>query len=261
MHKAYYKQYRQLELEHWWLRGREHILKTIIRHKLDYADCDDANCKKILNVGAATGRTSEWLTSFGDVSSVEYSAECARMAEQFTKMPITVASAEDLPYPDHHFDLVTAFDVIEHIEDHSLAVSELLRVTKPAGNVLVTVPAFPLLWSEHDEINQHYRRYSRGQLLALFSNSVVLQHGYFNSILLPPIAAARLLSRATASLHSKDEKAPKSDFERTRTSFLDPLFATLMRFEGTLIRLGLRLPAGVSEYIAVSPKEHDIHQL
>lgn len=248
MDRVYYKQYRQLEMRHWWFLGRQDILAGLLRKHLP---AQGEKPLKVLNVGAATGRSSEWLREFGEVTSIEYDAECATLAEEFTKMPITVGSAEELPYADGEFDLVTAFDVIEHIDNHSLAATEIARVCKPGGIVFVTVPAFQLLWSEHDEINQHFRRYGRGELAQLFIEADPshqnLISSHFNFWLFPPIAVVRVISSLLGRFHKSPDKSPDSDFSRANPGLVNRVLLTLFRSEGKLLGTGLRFPWGVSE--------------
>ena len=250
MDRAYYHQYRELELNHWWFRGREIILQRLIRKHLGQQL--DASKTKILNVGAATGRTSEWLREFGTVTSVEYDQECAVMAEEFTGMQMITASAEDLPFSDRSFDFVVAFDVIEHIENHALAASELLRVCKSTGLVFVTVPSFPFLWSEHDEINHHFRRYRRGELARLFAASEHQQSSYFNSWLFPLVAAVRLV-KSRWQKKSQAKSSPESDFNMSVHPWLNSILTGLLSSEAFLLENGVRFPFGVSEFYIGKP--------
>ena len=125
MDKNYYKEYYHLERSHWWFQARAHILmshlKRILPPKKDL---------KILNVGAATGRSSELLMQFGEVMSVEYDKECFDFVAQNLKIPIVKGSILELPFEAEAFDLVCAFDVIEHVNDDYLAVMEMRRVCK-----------------------------------------------------------------------------------------------------------------------------------
>jgi 2-polyprenyl-3-methyl-5-hydroxy-6-metoxy-1,4-benzoquinol methylase len=160
-----------------------------------------------------------------------------------------VASAEALPYDADQFDVVTAFDVIEHIEDDHQAVRELFRVTRPGGIVFVTVPAFTKLWSKHDVINHHFRRYDRGQLRQLFLQEEIIRSGYFNFFLLPPIAAARAFSKSTQDANQADLDEIKSDFDRNQSKLISGILEKVLRFEAAILSNKDRFPLGVSEYL------------
>ncbi len=238
MDKNYYREYFDVERNHWWFRARSEILKQYIERFVA-----KNNQSKILNAGVATGATTTMLQQFGSVTSLEYEQECIDFVRDKVPFPITQGSILELPYPDNAFDLVCAFDVIEHVEDDALAVREMIRVCKPGGSVCVTVPAFMSLWSSHDEINHHFRRYRLRQLSTLFTGNHgrVVFASYFNFILFVPIYFARLISR----MFSGNEK-PKSDFERYKPGVLGGILFHLLRSESALLKKGLALPIGVS---------------
>ena len=110
---------------------------------------------------------------------------------------MVVGRLEALPFPEHSFDLITCLDVIEHTPHDRPALAELLRVCRPGGFMLVTVPAYPGLWSAHDEANHHYRRYSRRSLreAVVAAGWRLTRMSSFNSLLLAPAAAVRLAQR------------------------------------------------------------------
>jgi SAM-dependent methyltransferase len=100
-----------------------------------------------------------------------------------------------------HYDLIGAFDVIEHIADDQAALASVAKRLKPGGRLVITVPAHQWMWSAHDKVNHHQRRYSKRALAQLFKDSPVRLDaiGYFNSLLFPLAVAQRLASRATGS--------------------------------------------------------------
>ena len=242
MEKNYYKDYYKLEREHWWFRARGEML---IEHLA--AVFEGKKDLKILNIGAATGRSSELLMSLGDVRSIEYDADCFAFTRDVVGIPIQQGSILELPFTDEMIDLVCAFDVIEHVEDDNLAVSEMRRVAKSGGVLCVTVPAFMFLWSEHDVVNHHYRRYTSKILRGLFESSdKLIFHSYFNFWLFFPIAAFRLL----ANVFSKGKKTlpeeAASDFENFKGGFFNTIFYRIFKSEHIFLTHRIRLPVGVS---------------
>ena len=240
MDKVYYEEYFDLERNHWWFRARKEILNGLVKkffHKTP---------SKILNVGAATGYTSEWLSQFGEVTSVEYEKDCCDFVKQKLNVEFINASITELPFPDHSFDLVCAFDVIEHVEDDVKAVSEMYRVCSPGGMVAVTVPAFQSLWSKHDEINHHKRRYTKKQLERLFQNIAGKKtySGFFNVILFLPIFLTRFLSNIFPFIVRR--KGSGSDFSYSGNTSTSGLLFSLMKSEGFWMTKGLSFPFGVS---------------
>lgn len=254
MQHEYYKEYYELERKHWWFIAREKIISNYISRLI--ADNGFKNKElNILNIGCGPGRSSEYLSQFGKVVSVEYDKFCCEFAQQKTGLEIINGSITELPFPDNSFDLVCAFDVIEHVEDDALAVSEMKRVAVQGGILLVTVPAFMSLWSHHDEINHHFRRYKHKQLKELFAKQ---QDGhrmystYFNFFLFPPIFLFRKLSNLLQS--GKKRKGSGSDFESFNPGFVNSILYSVMKSESTAVNKAIQLPFGVS--IFLSWKKH-----
>ncbi|MBO3128906.1 class I SAM-dependent methyltransferase [Dermatophilus congolensis] len=144
-----------LEDNHWWYRERRHILKKLLEGRTP---------GRALDVGAAGGGNTRVLRDMGwQVSPLEYGPEGAEVAKE-RGLAVMRADAMQLPLPDASLDLVTAFDVLEHLEEDDRCVKEVARVLKPGGAFLVAVPADPKLWSSHDVAVSHLRRYTRETL-------------------------------------------------------------------------------------------------
>jgi SAM-dependent methyltransferase len=246
MQHDYYKEYYDLERKHWWFIAREKIISNYIKKLVDQKFLNSSDLK-ILNVGCGPGRSSQYLSNFGEVTSVEYDKDCCEFASEKTGLKIINGSITELPFQDQLFDLVCAFDVIEHVEDDYLAVSEMKRVAKNDGVLLITVPAFMSLWNHHDVINHHFRRYRSKEIEKLFDkekNGNKIFVSYFNFILFLPIYIVRQLSNLLIS----DKKRPGSgsDFETFKPGIMNTILYKIMAFESKLINLNLKLPFGVS---------------
>jgi len=247
MEPAYYNEYYRNEREHWWFRARESILRDQMERLISEGRIPAR--PRILNIGAATGRSSEWLGELGDVVSLEYDADCCRLTRERTGLDIVEGTILDLPWESESFDVVCAFDVIEHVEDDVGGVAEMKRVCRKDGILFVTVPASPLLWSEHDEINHHFRRYRMQELKALFKGCDVLLGTGFNSVLFAPIAVHRVVRRLADRLSQSRNRPLQSDFSRSQFPVLDGLLETLFRSESLWLSRGIGLPWGVSAMI------------
>ena len=238
MDRQFYQDYYKLEREHWWFKVRANIIEEQLM-KLNLP-----KDSRILNVGAATFRSSEMLSQFGKVTSLEYDKECCEFVRNQLKKEVINGSALDLPFETSAFDLVCAFDVVEHIENDKLALKEMRRVCKENGVIFITVPAFNFLWSEHDEIAHHYRRYTKKTLMKVVNTpkEKIIRNTYFNSLLFFPIAFIRGLS----NLFKKKNEKLESDFDKVgKGSFLNVIFEKIFAFERRLLRF-LNFPIGVS---------------
>jgi 2-polyprenyl-3-methyl-5-hydroxy-6-metoxy-1,4-benzoquinol methylase len=238
MREDYYSLYYQMERKHWWFKVRNKII-------FDLAGSLAGGRKlKILNVGAATGYTTELLAEYGEVTTVEYDKPCYEYIKTFLKGEIVNASVTDLPFADNSFDMVCAFDVIEHVKEDQLAVSELGRVCNKNGTIFITVPAHNFLWSEHDVINHHIKRYKSQEVLKLFSNYTIIYSTYFNFFLFPPVALFRVLKTLIFGLPNVERAT--SDFKSHRPTFTSRILGAVFLSENWFIKRRLSFPTGVS---------------
>src|SRR6202046_1005252 len=146
---------RKTDERHWWYRGR----RAVIRAELDALPLPaDA---QVLDAGCGSGRTMRELEDYGTVRGIELDEDAAELARSRGHGEVTVGRLEQLPWPDRTFDLITSLDVIEHTPDDRATLAELLRVCRPGGWLLVTVPPDPALCSAREAANQLYRRYRR----------------------------------------------------------------------------------------------------
>jgi SAM-dependent methyltransferase len=242
MDKGYYIEYFELERNNWWFKARLQIIRSQVQ-KIAAGRTD----LRILNVGVATGATSEMLEEFGTVKSVEFDPDCFAFVKERLSIDLEQGSILDLKYPDNSYDLVCAFDVIEHVDDDKLAVKEMQRVCAADGSVFVTVPAFMFLWSHHDVVNQHFRRYTLGSLKALFPQTKIVFSTYINAILFIPIALVRGISK----LIPFKREGSGSDFGLIKSAFLNRMFYQIFLSENNLVKTRISLPFGVSVMIIV----------
>ena len=158
MEDLVYVQTHAIEESHWWFLG----MREIYRKQLEAIPRSEP--WEILDVGCGTGGNLSLLTSFGRAVGMDYSPAAAAFTRGRGWDRVTVGSATDLPFPDEHFHVVTAFGVIEHLEDDARMLREMLRVTRPGGHLLFMTSAHPWLWSAHDDAVHHQRRYRRREL-------------------------------------------------------------------------------------------------
>jgi SAM-dependent methyltransferase len=226
---------------HWWFVGRRAVLHAALGR------LDVPAGASVLDAGCGSGRTMDDLRRYGSVRGFDLNPLGVEHAQGRGHEDVTVARVEEVPFPDASFDLVTCLDVIEHTPDDVASLRELLRVTRPGGRLVVTVPAYPSLWSAHDEANEHYRRYRRSGLRRA-GEAAGWEPGawtYFNSLLFVPAAAVRLGER----LRRPERRRSRPQTELT-PSALDGVLAWPLRLEAKLVGRGVSLPFGLSLLMA-----------
>jgi SAM-dependent methyltransferase len=236
MDRDYELQTHRVEDRHWWYRGRRTVLEQVI------AGLGLPEQARILDAGCGSGRNMVELARHGTVTGVEVSPASARIARERGVGEVLEGSILQTPFAAGSFDLAVTLDVIEHLQDDVGALLELRRLVAPGGALLVTVPAYQWLWSGHDVVNHHHRRYTRRTLqdAAGLAGWQQVRTTYFNSLLLPVAILLRVLDRVNT---------------KTTESSLDlwippgPLNSALeqpMRMEALTIAHGGRIPAGLS---------------
>ena len=187
----------ELERGHWWYRERRHILRDMVGDGFP----DGVHGRRALDVGAAAGGNTVVLRDLGMMAvALEYGAEGVALA-QGRGLAVVRGDACHLPVADTSVDLVTAFDVLEHIDDHDLVMSEIRRVLAPGGQLFVAVPCDMRLWSAHDEAVGHVRRYSRTELRGLTEDAGLQVEAIWSwNVLLRSVVAMRRRRSAGSDL-------------------------------------------------------------
>ncbi len=242
MEKHLYAEMSSLEEAHWWFRGRRAVLFDLLSRFKPMG-------KRLLDVGVGTGINAQQFSQHGFlVDAIEPSQEAIRFAKE--KAPSANLIEASFPSPlvkDNEYHIVTLLDVLEHFDDDHSALRAVTKALAPGGIVLITVPAFRFLWSGHDELAHHRRRYRKAELVERLKGAGLTPAfvSYYNFFLFPAIALVRLASNAL------NVRKKESDFSST-PGFLNAPLALLFGFERFLLRVG-PLPWGVS-LIAVARK-------
>jgi SAM-dependent methyltransferase len=236
MDQALMKATLEVDEYHWWYRGRRRVIVA----ELDRLPL--APGARVLDAGCGSGRTLQELTRYGEVHGIELDPGAAELARRRGHGEVRVGRLEQLPWGPDSFDLITCLDVIEHTPDDRVTLTELRRVTKLGGFLLVTVPAYQALWSFHDEANHHYRRYGRPTLrsAARAAGWSVERVTSFNSLLLAPAAAVRLLQRRFGTHNGYTNDLALGP------AWLNDVLERPLALEASWLAQGHTLPAGLS---------------
>ena len=240
MERVVYKQMAELDDRHWWYRARRKILADLIRR-----DAQLPPDARILEIGCGTGHNLAMLAGFGHVDGLELDDEARELSEKRLGRKIMRSPLPELSeVADKSYDLIGAFDVIEHIDDDQAALAAIATKLKPGAKFVMTVPAHPWMWTAHDVANHHKRRYSKRALRALIDGSPMRldRIGYFNSLLFPIAVVERTISK----LRGKDDgnvSLPPAPLNAT----LEAVFAAERYLVGRL-----PLPPGLSLFAVAS---------
>jgi SAM-dependent methyltransferase len=236
MDRDYELQTHRAEDRHWWYRGRRRVLARAIDGLALPAPA------RILDAGCGSGRNMVDLAHRGSVTGIELSDASVALARQRGVGEVVAGSVMQMPFASDSFDLAVCLDVIEHLEDDLGALRELRRVVAAGGALLVTVPAYEWLWSGHDEVNHHQRRYTAGSLRRVAEQAgwQQVRSTHFNSLLLPVAIALRVLDRF-------NRKTTESSLDLwVPPAPLNWLLERPLLLEAALIGRGARIPAGLS---------------
>jgi|ERR671936_1961143 SAM-dependent methyltransferase len=179
----------QQDATHWWLRSRRRLVIDWIAHRHPRQ-----TGLRILDVGCGTGLMIQEMAAFGSVFGVDVSEDAIALCRRRGLHDVIQASALALPFSSASFDVLTAVDVLEHIDDDRAALLEWRRVLRPGGRLFLFVPAHKWLWSPHDEASGHKRRYTVPSLSQVIQSAGLLveRQSYASTFLLPLIAGGRL---------------------------------------------------------------------
>ena len=206
----------------------------------------DSRGAKILDVGCGPGGNILFLAEFGEVTGLDSSDEALSFARGRGFSRVVKGDGGALPFSDGTFHLVSALDVIEHIKDDERTLGEMFRVLKPGGLLLMTVPAYPWMWSEHDEALHHMRRYRAGELRTKIKNGgfLIEELSYFVFPSIPFRVLKLCVKKIKSFVGLKEEKVLKTD-DVILPSFLNSLFILWLEIERHLMKY-ISLPAGSS---------------
>lgn len=240
MEREVYEAMAEHDERHWWYRGRRKVVAELLRRKVPLPR--DA---RLLEIGCGTGHNLPMLGEFGQVDALEIDPIARGMAEKRLGRAVLSSPLPAIEgVPDDTYDMVAALDVIEHIPDDTAALEGIARVLKPGGKLLMTVPAHQWMWSAHDVVNHHQRRYSRRDFKRLVDNSPLKLEsiGYLNSLLFPVAMAQRLASKITGK-----EDANLAPPAEPINQALERVFALERRVIGRI-----PLPPGLSLFAVAS---------
>lgn len=202
MRASHLQYHYEAERDHWWFAAR----REIVLSQLDRA-VGARRDLSILDIGCGAGGMLAFLGRYGRAAGVDASPEAVAMAGRDGADVRLGMLPADIPFEPASFDVITLLDVLEHVDADAAALDTIRGLLRPGGHLIVTVPAYAFLWSGHDVVNEHKRRYVRhGLRTKLTAAGLAIERlTYFNTLLFPPIALVRLAGRLRAGDDSADE--------------------------------------------------------
>ena len=242
MNTEMYRIFFEIQKKHWWFETKKKIvLETIALNLAPNKDCT------ILDIGCGSGLMLNSLEKIGATSGMDMSDEAISFSQEIFSGTIKKGSLpSNVPYADDQFDLITALDVIEHIDDDQASLEKIRGLLKKNGKCILTVPAYMCLWSHFDELNEHKRRYTKTELLEKLNlaDFNVEKLSYYNTLLFPLVYIVRKLNNLLGRNGSSDIDMPNP--------FINSILKMIFSLEKFLLR-HFNLPFGVS-IIAVVKK-------
>ena len=235
----------EVEGSHWWFVGRRAILESFLK-SISEKIRNRQSAIRILDVGCGTGANLEMLSQFGTAEGVDVSDDALEFCRQ-KGLNAQKGLAETLPFADETFDLTTALDVVEHLDDDIAGLREMYRVTKKGGYSLIFVPAFMWLWGVQDDISNHRIRYTKRQIVERLEKAgyAIERATYANWTFFAPILTGRTLMKLAGI-------KPVSE-NNVNVSALNGVFGKLFGAERFWLK-NFNFPFGVS-IVIVSKKD------
>lgn len=231
----------EVETTHWWWTGRKKIVSELLSYYLN------GKTNVILDGGCGTGAGIIYLGAFGTIYGVDLSPVAIQFCKKRGLKNVMIGNILKLPFENNKFDLVCLMDVIEHIKEDKAAIKEAYRVLKPGGYLLMTMPALPFIYSNHDKKQGHFKRYTKRTLFNLFNNTAFkeIKISYFNIFLSPPIIFIRLISRLGGPFTKLADYDSKLNYDIIKHKNINFLLTSILSSE-TIILSKYNIPFGIS---------------
>ncbi len=246
MNPKVYLKMAEVEKDHWWFCSRRKIVKSIIKNHILNGSSEQL---KILSVGCGTGGNFKMLSSFGEIFAMDSDNQAIEISKKLNignvkkgKLPYQI------PFVNENFDIVSATDVLEHVIEDTESLIEISKRLNKKGKLIITVPAHQYLWSKHDELHHHIRRYSKKELISKLNKAgyKIDFISYYNFFLFPLVFLMRFFTK-------NNENIKAEDLNRIPNKYINKILELIFSFEKFFLSL-FSFPIGVSIIAVVSKK-------
>jgi len=245
MEIRYASKYHRLEESHWWFLGRRDIIYRLMKDHRRDAEILDIGCSGCALLGFLRKR------GFTRLQGIDISEDAIDICKQKGISSVHIAHAEKTEFTDQRFDILIASDILEHVKEEDKALSEWHRILKKNGTLIIFVPAFQFLWSRHDEVNLHYRRYVQSVLIEILQKNGfrIERSSYWNFILCLPVSLLRLVRKYLVGNRERS-----GDHLHETSPLINKLLEYLLKFENRALSTGMNFALGMSVF-AIARKE------
>ena len=234
MEQSVYPQFYEIEKDHWWFIGMRKMCRRMLEGAVAFPK---GRSVRSLDVGCGTGLWTKQLSGDAAACGLDFSADALAFCQQRGLSKLVRASGDSLPFKPSSYGVISALGVIEHLDDDRKLLVELSRVCEPGGHVLILTSAYEFLWSRHDDIVHHKRRYTKADLRSLVKGVGLdpIRISYVNMLLFGPIILFRLAQRVREWCGWEEAADHGSPDLFMPAKFLNRILERLLAFEARLV--------------------------
>lgn len=234
--------YSSLGDSYWWLAGKYKVVARLLKKLVDDYPVEKKEKIKILDIGCGPGNLINDLSNLGVIFGMDISLKALTLCREKNReksVQLINGRADELPIITNSIDIAILLDVLEHAIDDRKVIKEIYRVLNPEGMVLLTVPAYHILWGSHDEIYQHYRRYRLNKIKQIVEEAgfIIKKLTAFEAIFFLPLLLFRKIKLILNNYQS-------DDFIKV-SRYLNYILTKIILFEGW-VASKISHPFGVS---------------
>jgi len=231
LHNSYYLIFFEVQKKHWWFVAKKKIVLDLIQRFVPARE----GGHRILDIGCGSGLMLNSLEQIGETNGMDMSDEAIGFSREIFSGTVKKGMLpDDIPFEDEYFSLITALDVIEHVEDDCATLKAIRAKMAQGGQAIITVPACMFLWSKHDVLNEHKRRYTRSELREklIEAEFSIEKISYFCTFLFPAISLVRIVSNVLKLKNGSDVDLPSPlvNYMLQKIFSTEKLFLRFMNF-------------------------------
>jgi len=227
-----YESHKLSQNNNWWFQGRKDIVESLLDKQLK-----NKKKLKILEIGSGYGVMAQLLKKYGSVECIEPYPDATKHIKNKLKLKVHTCTFDEFK-TNNKYDVIALFDVLEHMKEDKKAIKRILSLLTKNGALVMSVPAYKFLWSAHDDINNHFRRYTKKGLKSLLAEQFIIKKlTYFNTFLFPLAILDKLIMSKNKKTQGLNQKP-----------WINNILYSIFRTERKTLKY-LSFPFGVSLFV------------